>query len=255
MRSSVLDYPLGLRSAISSLNLDVFLYFRNTDYVAEHGAARNFEPWRDNDAAQEEDKLSRLEEEENNPMAALENKAVDSKREMDILDALQELKTRNARIERAGKEGSEKFLERVSTGAEMGDEGMKQKLTEFELKKKQDELDDEEEVRKVFGRAYVAGVPDIELENGGVSSSEDEDTPGTPKDGEPIASGSGSGREAPVKRKLEAVEPTPASLLSAASRSIVEKSFGGAGKMGPPLKKKAKGNSAMAKMMGLSFKK
>ncbi|CAG8782075.1 12838_t:CDS:1, partial [Acaulospora morrowiae] len=39
-------------------------------------------------------------EEENNPMKALENRTIDSKREMDILDALDEIRTRNARNER-----------------------------------------------------------------------------------------------------------------------------------------------------------
>lgn len=219
--------------------------------------------------------MNRLEEEENNPMQALENKAVDSKREMDILDALQELKTRNARIERAGnnQEGLEKVLDRVSSGVEIGDRGVVKMLSEFEEKKKREEEEDEEEIRKVFGRAYLAGVPDIELEGaagGGSSGSEsEEDSPGTPKDGESLPTSSststttkldkGKGKEAAVKRKLDVVEPTPADLLSAASKSIVAKSFGpgasgSGGSMAPP-KKKSKGNSAMAKLMGLSFKK
>ncbi|KAG0041593.1 hypothetical protein BGZ83_001602 [Gryganskiella cystojenkinii] len=69
----------------------------NTDYVAEHGAQRNFEPWRDEkgDMAAE-----REEEEENNPMKALENRTQDSKREMEIMDALDEIRTRNSLIER-----------------------------------------------------------------------------------------------------------------------------------------------------------
>jgi hypothetical protein len=46
---------------------------KNTDYAAEHGASRNFEPWQDEEAAKEEDKLARLEAEENSPMKALEN--------------------------------------------------------------------------------------------------------------------------------------------------------------------------------------
>ena len=36
-------------------------------------------------------------------MKALENRTVDSKREMDILDKLQEIRARNARREQAGK--------------------------------------------------------------------------------------------------------------------------------------------------------
>lgn len=197
-------------------------------------------------------------------MAALENKAVDSKREMDILDGLQELKTRNARIERAGKQDPDKFLERVSSGVEVGDSELRGKLTEFETKRSKEAEEDEEEVRRVFGRAYVSGVPDIELEDGGngtSSSSDDGSEPFTPNDNDeegPIAGSSKLPPPTPVaasiKRKLEDVEPTPASLLSAASRSIVEKSFG-VGAMGPPAKKKGKGNSALAAKLGIKLKK
>ncbi|CAH1756568.1 5267_t:CDS:2 [Entrophospora sp. SA101] len=73
---------------------------KNTDYVAEHGASRNFEPWREEKIADVESKLQKEKEEENNPMKALENRTMDSKREMDILDALDEIRTRNARNER-----------------------------------------------------------------------------------------------------------------------------------------------------------
>ncbi|ORY91525.1 CWC16 protein [Leucosporidium creatinivorum] len=237
---------------------------KNTDYAVEHGAYRNFEPWRDaSDTKDNEDKLDQLEAqeaEENDPMAALESKAVDSKREMDILDALQELKSRNARHERAGKgDVTDKILDRVSSGVEVGDREVERKLTEYELKRKKEEEEDEEEVRKVFGRAFVGGVPDIELEEGGTTTEEDSE-PGTPRDGgdaQPQASGSGSAKPAPsaasVKRKLDAVEPTPASLLSAASRSIVDKSFGGGA--APPPKKKGKGNAALAAKLGIKLKK
>ncbi|RIA92286.1 CWC16 protein [Glomus cerebriforme] len=73
---------------------------KNTDYVAEHGAQRNFEPWREERLAGEESKLLKEMEEENNPMKALENRTIDSKIEMDVLDALDEIRTRNARNER-----------------------------------------------------------------------------------------------------------------------------------------------------------
>lgn len=211
------------------------------------------------------DKLDQMEAEEEreaDPMAALENKAVDSKREMDILDALQELKARNARIERAGKGDLDagKILERVSSGVEVGDGEVRRKLDQFESQRKREEEEDEEEVRKIFGRAFVGGVPDIELEEGaagGSTTEEDSSDPGTPREGEsPRASGSGSGAAAAaaasVKRKLDAVEPTPASLLSAASRSIVDKSFGGGA---APPKKKGKGNAALAAKLGIKMKK
>ncbi|CAG8451735.1 3526_t:CDS:2 [Ambispora leptoticha] len=83
---------------------------KNTDYVAEHGASRNFEPWREERIAGEEKQLKKEQEEENNPMKALENRTLDSKREMDILDALDEIRTRNARNERVD---SDALLDRL----------------------------------------------------------------------------------------------------------------------------------------------
>lgn len=87
---------------------------KNMDYQCEGGAKRNFEVWRQKDPdaraddnETEEERLERLEreEEERGAMANLETKVLDAKREMEIADALDEIRTRNARIERAnGKE-------------------------------------------------------------------------------------------------------------------------------------------------------
>ncbi|KAF3143719.1 hypothetical protein TWF703_010125 [Orbilia oligospora] len=81
---------------------------KNMDYECEKGAVRNFEPWRDQKAIEEteEERLNRLEEqiqveEDENAMARLETKTLESKREMAIADALDEIRTRNARVERA----------------------------------------------------------------------------------------------------------------------------------------------------------
>ena len=73
---------------------------KNSDYVCEQGAKRNFEPWRDEQQKEEEAKATRAEEEEHNPMKALENRTVDTKKEMDALDALDEIRTQNARREK-----------------------------------------------------------------------------------------------------------------------------------------------------------
>ena len=66
---------------------------KNTDYAAEHGAWRNFEPWREEKAIEGEDVLAKLEEEENSPMKALEDRAIDSKHGMNILDTLHDICT------------------------------------------------------------------------------------------------------------------------------------------------------------------
>jgi len=70
---------------------------KNSDYACETGVSRNFEPWRERDQAIEEMKAKRDKEEEGDAMKALENRTVDSKIEMDILDALDEIKSLNAK--------------------------------------------------------------------------------------------------------------------------------------------------------------
>ncbi len=117
---------------------------KNTDYAAEHGASRNFEPWREEKAVEEEDRLAKLEEEENNPMKALENRTIDSKREMEVLDALQDIRARNARNERVGQ--SVDLLARINA----------QEIEEEETAERERlEEEDEKLVREVFSRVAV----------------------------------------------------------------------------------------------------
>ena len=74
---------------------------KNHDYVCEHGGARNYEAWRDARAAEEKLQEQREQEEKGNAMKFLENRTKDSRREMDILDALDEIKNisrQNAKI-------------------------------------------------------------------------------------------------------------------------------------------------------------
>lgn len=66
---------------------------QNSDYVVESGATRNFEPWRAEDEEADKERKKRTDEETGDVMKALENKTLDSKREMDILAALDEMKS------------------------------------------------------------------------------------------------------------------------------------------------------------------
>lgn len=70
---------------------------QNSDYVVESGAARNFEPWRDEDEATENEKRKRESEEMGDAMKSLENRAMDSKQDMDILAALEEMRSMKSR--------------------------------------------------------------------------------------------------------------------------------------------------------------
>ena len=73
---------------------------KNSDYEMESGASRNFEIWKDNSKAIVDMEQQQEEEEKVDNMKALENRALDSKLEMDVLDALDEMKAINQRHER-----------------------------------------------------------------------------------------------------------------------------------------------------------
>ncbi|KAF3068898.1 Coiled-coil domain-containing protein 94 like protein [Daldinia childiae] len=81
--------------------------------ACESGAKRSTEPWRVGVDETDEERLDRLEkeEEERNAMVELEAKTVDAKREMAVADALDEIRTRNARLERANQDGVEVGVE------------------------------------------------------------------------------------------------------------------------------------------------
>lgn len=111
------------------------------DYQCEKGAARNFEPWRDESVREEteEERLDRLEkEEQETAMEKLESKTVDSRREMQIADALDEVRARNARNERVDEEEIVRVLQEMR-----GEE-----LVDLEREREEKELD--EIAKKVF---------------------------------------------------------------------------------------------------------
>ncbi|KAF5324874.1 hypothetical protein D9611_004427 [Ephemerocybe angulata] len=184
---------------------------KNTDYAAEHGASRNFEPWRDEEAVQEEDRLAKLDEEENNPMKVLENRTLDSKREMEILDALQDIRARNARIERAGQ--GDALLARIETNDSEDEED--------ETKKKLDE-EDEKLVQAVFSK--VAGPSTL-----GQSSTSEADSPNLVE----------------LKRKAAATDAQPSleALLSESAKAML------ASKQAPPAKKRKTGGGLGIKIV------
>ncbi|KAJ9159624.1 hypothetical protein P3X46_025119 [Hevea brasiliensis] len=70
---------------------------QNSDYVVESGATRNFEPWRAEDEEADKERQKRDAEEMGDAMKSLENRTLDSKREMDILAALDEMKSMKSR--------------------------------------------------------------------------------------------------------------------------------------------------------------
>lgn len=198
------NHPSTLCSAEITFKTDP----KNTDYSAEHGASRNFEPWREEKVVEEEDRLARLEEEENNPMKALENRTVDAKREMDILDALQDIRARNARNERVGQA--------VDLVARLTAEEVE---TEEERERRLAEEEDERLVREVFAKVPMSASP-------GASSSATDSPGDLPKEATPPSL-------ITIKRKADDIEPELRNLLPESTRVAIDTKLLGA----PPAKK------------------
>lgn len=122
------------------------------------GAIRNAEPWRNKETEGETDeqRLDRLEreeaeaagEEETNAMADLEAKNADARREMAAADALDEIRYRNARINRNEKDG----MDYADTVVRSEDE-----------ERERQEREDEEAARRAFAAARASGPASIEL--------------------------------------------------------------------------------------------
>ncbi|KAI5120232.1 hypothetical protein M0805_000046 [Coniferiporia weirii] len=195
---------------------------KNTDYTSEHGAQRNFEPWREERAAEEEDKLARLEAEENNPMQVLENRTLDSKREMDVLDALQDIRARNARNERVTHAGGAELLDRIARDEVEEEEERAKKLEDDE---------DERLVREIFSKVNAAGPSKLPAL---------QDSPSDDESPEPMPT-------VTVKRKADGVEPELHKLLSDNAKALL------AAKNAAPAAKKRK--TALSNALGIKVVK
>lgn len=145
---------------------------------------------------EKEDRLAKLEEEENNPMKALENRTTDSKREMDVLDALQDIRARNARNERIGQS--------VDLLANIGVEELE---NEEDRERKRLEEEDEKLVREVFSKVTVPARLGALPTASGPGASE------TSPEGLPVT--------VTVKRKADDIEPSVHSLLPESTRAQI----------------------------------
>jgi len=140
------------------------------DYECEKGATRNFEIWRESKLAEEteEERLNRLEreEEEKDAMKDLEKKTIDAKTEMQIADALDEIRMRNARNERAEKEGdsSSAIVGRILNGNDMM----------IDAERERQDREDEEAARNAFMTATGEKIKRIVDDEDVLNSPEDE---------------------------------------------------------------------------------
>ncbi|CAF3620819.1 unnamed protein product [Fusarium graminearum] len=162
---------------------------KNNDYAVVSGAVRNNEPWRNREAENEDDeqRLNRLEreeaeaagEEEKNAMEELEAKNMDAQREMAAADALDEIRHRNARINRSEKEGVD-FADTIVR-------------TEDEEREKQ-EKEDEEAAKKAFAAARARMEMEVIVED---------DTPVELAEPEPIAPAPAPSFKKVIKKKKD----------------------------------------------------
>lgn len=216
--------------------------------MAEHGAQRNFEPWREDEAKKNagsddsEDDVDRLmateraelEDQEEDSMRSLEKNQIESKREMEILDKLQEIRSRNARMERSANGRS--ILTSVSSRVDSNLAGVKE--VEEEERRLKELEEDEAEVARFFSK--VTHPPSTQpvlddsqpVASGSGSKShvaDDEDSEQPPLDDGPSSTFT-------IKRKFTDAEPDLRSLLSDSSREMLSStSFTKA----PPKKKKS----------------
>jgi Saf4/Yju2 protein len=124
-------------------------------------------------------------------MKALENRTVDSKREMDILDALHDIRARNARNERVGQ--ADDLMTRI---------GREEVVSPEDEQRRREEEEDERLVREVFSKISVP-----EAGPSHKSGEDDEETPAS--------------TVVTVKRKADDVEPDLKSLLPENTRAMV----------------------------------
>jgi len=117
---------------------------KNHDYIAEWGASRNHEPWKDMLMAEEEYKEMKQNEMKEDAMKSLEHRTYDSKREMDILDALDQVKSLNRR---QANVNYEEMIEKVIH-------------KEQEKEEKEMEQDIQNEVNKIYERMKVRRIRD-----------------------------------------------------------------------------------------------
>ncbi|GMP66256.1 hypothetical protein CsSME_00026683 [Camellia sinensis var. sinensis] len=123
---------------------------QNSDYVVESGASRNFEPWRAEDEEADKEKQKRETEEMGDAMKSLENRTLDSKREMDILAALDEVKSMKSRQATISVDAMLEVLQRSA-----------------EEKEKKLEEEDEALIKSLFGapREVVCRIDDDILDD------------------------------------------------------------------------------------------
>jgi len=137
------------------------------DYAMENGAIRNFESVRLAEKQAEHEEKQKKEEEANNPMKLLENRTKDSRREMAILETLEDLREMNMKnanfdplavikekeeyerqLQRLQEEEDEKEIERIFGKRKNGENSIVEEETIVIKKSRSGEENDVAEVKE-----------------------------------------------------------------------------------------------------------
>jgi len=105
---------------------------KNADYIVEGGATRNYELWKDQEETKEAAVVAKEDEEKGNAIKALENRALDSKREMDIMAALDDMRAIKASHATLGPDAALAALRREAAAGGGGGDGEEEDLDEEE---------------------------------------------------------------------------------------------------------------------------
>jgi hypothetical protein len=105
---------------------------KNADYIVEGGATRNYELWKDQEETKEAAVVAKEDEEKGNAIKALENRAFDSKREMDIMAALDDMRAIKASHAAVGPDAALAALRREAAAGGAGGEEEEEDLDEEE---------------------------------------------------------------------------------------------------------------------------
>ena len=137
---------------------------QNADYEMESGGTRNYEVWHDERKTNEQFEKDAEEDEKMDSMKALENRVLESQREMAELDALEEIRAMNARhVKIMGKRGGggEMDAAQAVLNAREANLGIGQNNEEDEELNENGLTNDEEELVKSikFGRAIQSDEP------------------------------------------------------------------------------------------------
>lgn len=253
---------------------------KNADYICEHGATRNFENWNETkdptgrtnalpgaEADDEYDSDGNLREEakERDAMADLERAQEQSRREMEMMDELSDLRQRNARMEQSNVNADPTAL-LAALHAE-------RETAEQEERRRMEEAEDDAEVAKFFSKIAPPGMPNGASsgkdkgkgkEKAKVENAEDGDvddgTPATPSDDEDESTALPG---LTIKRRAAPglggpSEPSVASLLAAKGRVLDPVAGSGAAANGSKpaaapqqIKRKREG---MQKLLGIKKK-